>query len=314
MPTGPKTRMWTYGGSFPGPTIKRPAGSVTRVTFINNLPKRAGAMTVHQHGGHQSSADDGQPTRQLIATGSRRTYTYPLTDAGKPAPAGFRFYHDHRMGRTAANNWRGLQGMFLVTDKRERRLGLPHGAYDVPAFDRPQPDAGQPADRPLPRSTHARLDDRTPGAPERRDGGQTDPRQRPVRAVPARRARAVPAPPPTPPRSRPTTSPSPTVGPWSRWAPAAPCSRGAWSAPTSCSGRPNVPTLSWTSGVWATRTSSSRPSRAPTRRTAPARGPRRSCSSGSAGRRTRAPGCRTTCGRCQRSTSPRRSPRSGRSG
>jgi len=132
MPTGPKTRMWTYGGSFPGPTIKRPAGSVTRVTFINNLPKRAGAMTVHQHGGHQSSADDGQPTRQLIATGSRRTYTYPLTDAGKPAPAGFRFYHDHRMGRTAANNWRGLQGMFLVTDKRERRLGLPHGAYDVP--------------------------------------------------------------------------------------------------------------------------------------------------------------------------------------
>jgi FtsP/CotA-like multicopper oxidase with cupredoxin domain len=132
MPTGPKTWMWTYGGTFPGPTIKRPAGAMTKVTFVNDLPPGAGAMTVHQHGGHQSSADDGQPTRYLIGTGGRRTYTYPLTDAGKPTPAAFRFYHDHRMDRTAENNWRGLQGMFLVTDRRENRLGLPRGAYDVP--------------------------------------------------------------------------------------------------------------------------------------------------------------------------------------
>jgi FtsP/CotA-like multicopper oxidase with cupredoxin domain len=132
MPTGPKTWMWTYGGTFPGPMIKRPAGSMTKVTFANELPKGAGSMTVHFHGGHQASADDGQPTRHLIERGSRRTYTYPLTDAGRPLPAGFRFYHDHRMSRTSRNNWRGLQGMFLVTDRREARLGLPHGAYDVP--------------------------------------------------------------------------------------------------------------------------------------------------------------------------------------
>ena len=132
MPTGPKTRMWTYNGTFPGPTIKRPTGSLTKVTFVHDLPKRAGSLTVHQHGGHQSSADDGQPTRFLIGRGSRRTYTYPLTDGGEPLPAAFRFYHDHRMGRTASNNWRGLQGMFLVTDKRERRLDLPRGRYDVP--------------------------------------------------------------------------------------------------------------------------------------------------------------------------------------
>jgi FtsP/CotA-like multicopper oxidase with cupredoxin domain len=132
MPTGPKTWMWTYGGSFPGPTIKRPTGSTTRVTFVNELPKDAGSMTVHQHGGHQRSADDGQPTRHLIAPGHRRTYTYRLRDAGRREPAAFRFYHDHRMDRTAENNWRGLQGMFLVTDRRERTLGLPHGAHDVP--------------------------------------------------------------------------------------------------------------------------------------------------------------------------------------
>ena len=30
---GRKTRLWTYGGSFPGPTIRRRAGQRTRVTF-----------------------------------------------------------------------------------------------------------------------------------------------------------------------------------------------------------------------------------------------------------------------------------------
>ncbi|MGA8847041.1 MAG: multicopper oxidase domain-containing protein [Nocardioides sp.] len=132
MPRGPKTRMRTYDGSFPGPTIERPAGSTTRVTFVHDLPKSAGALSVHHHGGHQTSADDGQPTRHLIGKGGRRTYTYRLVDDGKPMPAAFRFYHDHRMGRTASNNWRGLQGMFLVTDKRERQLDLPHGDHDIP--------------------------------------------------------------------------------------------------------------------------------------------------------------------------------------
>ncbi len=36
------------------------------------------------------------------------------------------------MDKTARNNWFGLQGMFLTTDPREARLGLPHGRYDIP--------------------------------------------------------------------------------------------------------------------------------------------------------------------------------------
>ena len=35
---GRKTRMWTYGGCFPGPTIRRPAGERTAVTFLHELP------------------------------------------------------------------------------------------------------------------------------------------------------------------------------------------------------------------------------------------------------------------------------------
>jgi FtsP/CotA-like multicopper oxidase with cupredoxin domain/plastocyanin len=132
MANGPKTRMWTYAGSFPGPTIKRPTGRETKVTFVHQLPRKAGSLTVHNHGGHQRSKDDGQPTRYLIKKGGSRTYTYPLTDFGKPVPAYFAFYHDHKMNVTARNNWRGLQGMFLVTDPKERRLRLPRGRFDVP--------------------------------------------------------------------------------------------------------------------------------------------------------------------------------------
>jgi FtsP/CotA-like multicopper oxidase with cupredoxin domain len=132
MPHGPKTRMWTYGGSYPGPTIERPAGAKTTVTYINHLPHYVGDITVHLHGDHHSSASDGQPDSHLIKPGGRRSYVYPLTERGKPEPAAFDFYHDHRMDETTRNNWNGLQGMFIVTSKSEDSLHLPSGKYDVP--------------------------------------------------------------------------------------------------------------------------------------------------------------------------------------
>ena len=132
LPHGAKTEMWTYGGTYPGPTIIRPAGHDTKVTYVNRLPKKAGSLTVHFHGDHHKSKFDGRPTTQLIRQGDRRTYDFPLTDGGKPEPAAFNFYHDHRMGRTSRNNWFGLQGMFLTTDKFSRNLPLPSGKYDVP--------------------------------------------------------------------------------------------------------------------------------------------------------------------------------------
>ena len=132
LPTGPKTPLWTYGGSYPGPTIVRPAGRETRVRFVHRLPRRAGAMTVHLHGDHHAPEHDGQPTTQLVRPGQSRIYEYPLTYGGLPEPSSFFFYHDHRMDRTARNNWRGLQGMFLVKDPSESRLRLPAGKRDVP--------------------------------------------------------------------------------------------------------------------------------------------------------------------------------------
>ena len=131
-PDGPRTSMWTYDGTYPGPTIRRRGGRGTEVTVVNRLPKGAGAMSTHLHGDHHASADDGQPTTYLIEPGSSRAYDYPLTVAGRPEPGSFFWYHDHRMDRTARNNWRGLQGMFIVTDPPLPGLRLPTGARDVP--------------------------------------------------------------------------------------------------------------------------------------------------------------------------------------
>jgi FtsP/CotA-like multicopper oxidase with cupredoxin domain len=132
MPDGPRTSMWTYDGTYPGPTIRRRGGHGTEVTVVNHLPKGAGSMSTHLHGDHHASKDDGQPTSQLVRRGSSRTYDYPLTYDGRPEPGSFFWYHDHRMDRTARNNWRGLQGMFIVSDPPTPGLRLPAGARDVP--------------------------------------------------------------------------------------------------------------------------------------------------------------------------------------
>ena len=132
MPDGPRTAMWTYDGTYPGPTIRRRGGRGTRVTIVNRLPRGAGATSTHLHGDHHASADDGQPTTQLVRPGDSRTYDYPLTVDGRPEPGSFFWYHDHRMDRTARNNWRGLQGMFIVTDPPTPGLRLPGGRRDVP--------------------------------------------------------------------------------------------------------------------------------------------------------------------------------------
>lgn len=171
LPRGPRTMMWTYGGDYPGPTILGRAGRESRVTFAHRLPRRAGPLTTHLHGDHHASSEDGQPTTNLIRRGSSRTYRYPLTYGGRPAPASFFFYHDHRMDRTARNNWRGLQGMFLVEDAASRRLRLPKGRRDLPlmiserSFTSGNALANPFADGPTMHGHHGTMSFTGPGSP-----------------------------------------------------------------------------------------------------------------------------------------------------
>jgi FtsP/CotA-like multicopper oxidase with cupredoxin domain len=153
---GRKTRMWAYDGTFPGPTIRRPAGHRTEVTFHHRLPRSAGELTVHLHGGHNRTQFDGQPgglthsyersaycriprglspresgNDLLLQPGGSRTYVYDLVEDGHPERAAFQWYHDHRLDHTAHNIWRGLAGMWIVEDELEASLPLPAGERDL---------------------------------------------------------------------------------------------------------------------------------------------------------------------------------------
>jgi FtsP/CotA-like multicopper oxidase with cupredoxin domain len=164
---GAKTKLRTYGGTFPGPTVRRPAGERTHVTFEHQLPAKVGELSVHLHGGHNRTQFDGQPggltashprsfyceiprglpekksgNDVLIEPGGRRTYVYDLTEEGRPERAAFQWYHDHRLDRTARNVWHGLAGMWIVDDEFDSSLPLPSGDRDIPlmiadrSFDR----------------------------------------------------------------------------------------------------------------------------------------------------------------------------------
>jgi spore coat protein A len=128
---GPCTNMWTYGGTYPGITIRRPTGQTTNVTFTNNLDPAAGELTVHNHGNHSSAVNDGQPESFLIPTGGSRTYIYDGLEAGGNQRGKMQFYHDHRMDVTARNVWMGLTGMYIVDDPADPQT-LPSGAFDLP--------------------------------------------------------------------------------------------------------------------------------------------------------------------------------------
>ena len=127
---GERTLMWTFGGSFPGPTIRRPAGSTTEVTFVHQIPN-AGSFTIHNHGHHNEAIHDGQPMSELIQPGARRTYVYKHVEEGEPLRGAMRWYHDHSHGQTNRNTWMGLLGLFIVEDPTEKALGLPRGAREL---------------------------------------------------------------------------------------------------------------------------------------------------------------------------------------
>ncbi|GAA4696527.1 multicopper oxidase family protein [Phytohabitans rumicis] len=132
MPTGPPTRMWTYNGIYPGPTIRRPSGQTSRISFRNDLPVTFDRATIHHHGSHSRPSEDGQPNDFLIPRGSVRTYTYEHLERGEPEWAVTQWYHDHRMDVTGRNVWNGLAGMFILDDAFDSALPLPKGEFDVP--------------------------------------------------------------------------------------------------------------------------------------------------------------------------------------
>ncbi|KJK55250.1 multicopper oxidase family protein [Saccharothrix sp. ST-888] len=120
---GTKTEVYTYNGSFPGPTIKARFQRRVVVKQINNLGT---PVSVHLHGGNVPQDSDGSPMN-LIAPGGARNYTYPNDQDNATL-----WIHDHAHHMESENVYRGLTSLYLLCDDLERSLPLPGGEYDVP--------------------------------------------------------------------------------------------------------------------------------------------------------------------------------------
>ena len=159
----PPSRVWTYDGHLPGPTIEVRRGVPVEVAWENRLegtlpvtvvrtlayeaegvpvqclPGRSGGQpdpsaaalpgfsVVHVHGAVTHAASDGW-TENLAAPGQQALDTYPNDQR-----AALLWYHDHVMGVTRFSVYAGLAGLWIVRDDRERELDLPEGPpYELP--------------------------------------------------------------------------------------------------------------------------------------------------------------------------------------
>jgi spore coat protein A len=139
----PPTRMWTLGGSFPGPTLETQIAKGMIVEWANELPARhflpidhslhgAGRDVpevrgvIHLHGGRTPPESDGYP-EEWVVPGKSQTCYYPSSQH-----AALLFYHDHTMGINRLNTYAGMMGMFVIRDPREDVYTLPSGKYEIP--------------------------------------------------------------------------------------------------------------------------------------------------------------------------------------
>ncbi|HEY2667823.1 MAG TPA: multicopper oxidase domain-containing protein, partial [Actinomycetota bacterium] len=159
----PPSKVWTYDGQLPGPSIEVPRGIPIEVMWENQLegtlpvvvttapayevdgvpvqclpgrsggqPDRAAAAlrgfsVVHLHGAVVQATNDGW-TENLALPSQPKLDRYPNDQR-----AAALWYHDHVMGVTRLNVYAGLAGMWIIRDDVERRLGLPEGPpYELP--------------------------------------------------------------------------------------------------------------------------------------------------------------------------------------
>ncbi|EDQ87164.1 uncharacterized protein MONBRDRAFT_27601 [Monosiga brevicollis MX1] len=144
------TTMWTYNGTFPGPTIEARSGEPVEILFINDLRDDAGQLRTshylsveecihgpsfnkavpytvpHLHGGVIPFRWDGHPDFQF-GPGENDTYMFPNEQDGAML-----WYHDHGLGITRLNVYMGLAGAYILRDQLETDLGLPSGRFELP--------------------------------------------------------------------------------------------------------------------------------------------------------------------------------------
>lgn len=148
----PPTTVWGYEGMYPGPTIVVNKNQKVRVKWENHLPVShhllpvdttvhgagpnvpAVRTVVHLHGANVESDSDGYPEdwftnnyKIVSPTFKRKVYEYENKQQATTL-----WYHDHAIGTTRLNVYAGLAGFYIIHDKKEKKLNLPRGKYDIP--------------------------------------------------------------------------------------------------------------------------------------------------------------------------------------
>ncbi len=101
------TRLWTYNGRSPGPTLRARRGDRISQRLVNQLPQET---TVHWHGIRIKNGMDGVPgiSQQPVKPGGEFLYDFAANDAGTY------WYHPH------VRSWeqvaRGLQGPLIIEE------------------------------------------------------------------------------------------------------------------------------------------------------------------------------------------------------
>jgi len=127
----PPTKLLTFNGMVPGPTIRQTRnGSISVVENINALPP-GNPYSTHLHGSPSQPFYDGHPD-DLTPVGAKKSYIYPNQQTARTL-----WYHDHALHQTADHVYHGLAGFFLNDPDpddpdADAVATLPSGAYDIP--------------------------------------------------------------------------------------------------------------------------------------------------------------------------------------
>jgi len=168
VPGGPEVPIFSYrdgtqapgSGTTPGPTVVvdylgpvvlRNCNLLTRDRDGTNSTGHDHETSIHLHGTHGPAHSDGYPDFYVLA-GEARDYFYtniaprvtdPVSNVASVCGGDFDtswipttlWYHDHAMDVTGFNVTRGLAGLYLVVDQRERDLA---GMGVVPTIGGPR--------------------------------------------------------------------------------------------------------------------------------------------------------------------------------
>ena len=135
---GKPTSIWRYSGevlsgdanalqplpgSYLGPIIRAQQDQRVRVRLENRVDE---PTIVHWHGLLVPPEMDGHP-RDAIQPGEEYIYEFEVRNR-----AGTYWFHPHPHTLTGPQVYRGLAGLFLVSDEEEMAAGLPAGEFDLP--------------------------------------------------------------------------------------------------------------------------------------------------------------------------------------